>query len=76
MNIDIEKIKADREKKDFILAQIENFLKDNFCDDELSKRFEWLKEHITDLELWRECNTTLAEQENKPLIEKIHHEED
>ena len=65
----IEQIRKDREKKNFILAQIEDFLKNNFCSPELSKRYDWLKEHIEDLECEIDATKTLS------LQEIIHHEE-
>ena len=74
--MNIEKIKADREKAEITISRLQGYLEDNFAGDELLKSVDWLKGYVSDLELELECNKTLAEEEKDYLKIKINKDEE
>ena len=61
MNID--KIQKQRERIQVKLYRLQSFMENNFASKDLTKAFDEIVEHISDLELELELQVTLAEQE-------------
>ena len=56
------------------LDEIQNYMEDNYAPRLITDSWDFLKEYISDLETELELQQTFAQEENKPLIEKIHNE--
>ena len=57
------------------LDEIQNYMEDNYAPRLITDAWEYIKEYISDLETELELQQTFAQEENKPIIEKIYHEE-
>jgi len=58
------------------LSDLRDFLKENKAEKGLLVSLDFLEEYILNLECDIELNTNLAEEENKPIQEIIHHDEE
>ena len=53
---------------------IQNYIEDNFARREITNAWESILESISDYQTELELQQTFAQEENKPIIEKIHYE--
>ena len=64
------------EIKNQSIDDIQNYLEDNYADKYIMSSWDFLLEYISDVETELELQQTFAQEENKPIKEKTHNEDE